>query len=395
MNILDGVLLLAGLLALGVGWRLGLVCGLMSILAIAVGGSAGFLLGRRLASAVATDLPQQTLVVMGCTVVGIALAQLVSTRPAQRLHDRIEATRLRRLNAAGGAALTLAFSVLIVWMLATALALAPSTSLASLMRGSAVLMGLERTVPSDAGPLLQQLEVSSGLPASQRVFTGLGLIPTPEVPVPAADDVSPAARSTASVSVVRLLGHATCGLTLAGSGIVVADDLVLTNAHVIAGVASPVVFAEGRRIGTPATPVFFDPGTDLALLRVPDLGLPAVRISAGAASGDLVAVAGYPGAGELQVKAARIRGPVTATGTDLYGQSEARREVLVIAGDVQPGDSGGALLSSSGDVVGVVFAASGGVGPTAYALSGSEAAAAIAALTTVGRVDTGTCVDDS
>lgn len=394
MNVLDGVLVLAALLAVLVGWRLGFICGFISTMAILIGGGTGFVLGRMLGDAVSSERPQQTLIVMGCSVAGIALGQLVTTRPAQRAHDAVEATPFRRVNHLGGSVLTLAFGVAIVWMLATALTLSPSARLASMMRGSAMLVGLDRTVPTDAGLLLQQLESSSGLSSGSRVFTGLGLLPTPIVELPGAGDVDQGSVGIARSSVVRIMGHATCGTTLAGSGIVVGPDLVLTNAHVVAGVPSPTVFDSGSRLGATGIPVYFDAETDLALLRVPGLGLPAVTIAGQAASGDLVALAGYPNAGPLEVTAARIRGPVTATGMDLYGVSQAKRDILVIAGDVIPGDSGGAVLSSTGEVVGVIFAASvDGDGHTAYALAGREAAAAVAAASKpAGRVSTGSCL---
>lgn len=390
---LDGVLIIAAVAALLAGWRLGLICGLVSVLAILAGGALGFTVGRLLGESVTADRPQQTLVVMGCTVIGIVLAQVVTTRPAQRASGVVEASPLRWLNRLGGAALTLAFGVAMVWLLATALALSPSVQLASLMRGSAVLVGLDRTVPSDAGLLLRQLEASSGLSSSTRVFTGLGLLPAPVVELPDQDNVSEAGVRTAAASVVRVTGHAVCGTTLTGSGIVVGENLVLTNAHVVAGVPSPVVFGGDRRLGTHAIPVYFDTQSDLALLRVSDLRMPAVTIDEQAATGDLVAIAGYPNGGPLQLKAARIRGPVTATGTDLYGVSQAQREILVIAGDVIPGDSGGAVLNEQGHVVGVVFAAAmDAAGHTAYALSGSEAAAVAATAGSSGTVSTGPCL---
>lgn len=393
MNLLDGVLLLCGLLSLLLGWRLGLVCGMASLFAIAAGSALGFTAGRLIAHVTEVEKPQQVLIVMACTIGGIALAQLAAVRPSQRLHDTLARTRLRHLNNIGGSALVFGFAVMIVWMLATALALAPSTGLASLMRGSAVLAGLDRTVPGDAGPLLQRLETSSGLASSGRVFTGLGLLPAPEVELPSPTDVSESSVRAASESVVRIMGHAICGTTLAGSGIVVGEDLVLTNAHVVAGVPAPIVFASDRRIGTPAEPVYFDAESDIALLRVTGLGLPALNIVPQAATGDLVAVAGYPDAGPLKVRSARVRGPVTATGTDVYGVSQVQRSILVLAADVIPGDSGGALLSPQGDVVGVIFAAAlDAEGHTAYALSADEAAAAVEAGSNAATTSTGTCV---
>lgn len=393
MNPLDWVLLLTAALAVLVGWRTGLVCGLMSLFAVVIGGAAGFLLGRAFLPLGGWPQQQQSLALMACMVVGIIVAQISATGPVQRVHEAVIATPLRRLNSAGGAMLTLGFGVVITWMLATALALAPSTSIAGLMRGSVVLVGLDRTVPMDAGQLFNQLEARTGLQPQPRVFTGLGLLPVPAVEAPAEDQVSSDALTAAQESVVRIMGHAECGSTFAGSGVVVGDGLVVTNAHVIAGVDQPIVFAKESRFGSVAVPVHFDPVRDIALLRVRDLDAPAVRMAGSPTEGQTVAVAGYPNAGQLQVKAAGVRGLVTATGSDIYGEGQSQRQVLVVAGNVIPGDSGGALLSSDGAMVGLVFAASEGMGGhTGYALSAEETQAVVGSVPAHSRVSTGDCV---
>jgi S1-C subfamily serine protease len=364
-------------------------------MAIAAGGVLGFAIGVVVADRVPVGGVERTLVVMATSVVGIVVAQMLVTRPSQRLHDAVSATRLSMANKAAGAVLSLGFAVFMVWMLATALALAPATALASLMRSSAVLVRMDSAVPADAGQLLQYLDIAAEGSDPSRVFTGLGLLPAPVVDLPARDEVSAEARSVAKSSVVQIMGHAECGTTLAGSGVVVAEDLVVTNAHVVAGVPDPYAFAAGRRIGAPGTVVYFDPSADLALLRVPDLGLPPVELAGEVATGELVAVAGYPNGGDSDVSAGRIRGPVTASGHDIYGRSSAQREVLVFAAEVVPGDSGGALLSPQGRLAGVIFAAAvGEAGHTAYALSAAEVERAISAGASGTRVSSGPCTSN-
>jgi S1-C subfamily serine protease len=112
------------------------------------------------------------------------------------------------------------------------------------------------------------------------------------------------------------------------------------------------------------------------------------------ASTQLLAVAGYPHAGEQTVKAARVRESVMATGSDIFGQEQARRHVIVLAGDVIPGDSGGPLLSREGSIVGIVFASAlSGEGHTGYALTASEAAIALSREMSQ-TVSTGVCPPD-
>lgn len=394
MNPLDWLLLASAVVAVLVGWRLGLVCGALSLFAVAFGGSLGFLLSSRLMAAADPSVVLRTAVIMLSCVIGMFLAQVLSVKPAQQAHDRVEGSSLKIVNRLGGAALTLGFAAVVTWMLATALALAPNAHVASLMRGSTVLAGLDKSVPMDAGPLFNRLESSAGLHPEQRVFTGLGLLPLPPAPVPAAWEIDPAAKSASEHSVVRILGNAECGLTLAGSGVVVAPGLVLTNAHVVAGVADPLVFGRDDIGGHPAVPVGFDPVRDTALLAVADLDAPPLPIGEDPQPMDVVAVAGYPRAGPEVVAPASVRGIVDASGSDIYGEVPANRQVLVLAGQVLPGNSGGPVLSQAGYIVGLIFAAGDFRDPAGYALSVAEITEVVSAGSeATQRVSTGDCAE--
>jgi S1-C subfamily serine protease len=179
-----------------------------------------------------------------------------------------------------------------------------------------------------------------------------------------------------------------CGRLQEGSGFVVLDDLVATNAHVVAGQRSTLlVLRSGRRV--PATVVHFDPDRDLALLRA-DLDLAPLPVADGDedASG---AVLGYPGGGPLEVSPFAVREEVDATGRDLYDDHRIERRVLILAADLRAGDSGAALVDASGTVVGVAFAIAPDRPGTAYALDTSELDEALAAPRD-GRVSTGECL---
>ena len=68
------------------------------------------------------------------------------------------------------------------------------------------------------------------------------------------------------------------------------------------------------------------------------------------------------------------------------------REVYSLRGHIRPGNSGGPMVSSAGDVTGVVFAASVTDADTGYALTASQVReAAAAGLTADNEVDTGDC----
>ena len=86
-----------------------------------------------------------------------------------------------------------------------------------------------------------------------------------------------------------------------------------------------------------------------------------------------------------------IETTVTAQGLDLYGSRRIRREVHVLAAELAPGDSGGALVNAAGNVTGVAFAVAPDRPATAYALSSDELRAVLA-VPRSNQVPTGDCV---
>src|SRR5205807_5087613 len=89
----------------------------------------------------------------------------------------------------------------------------------------------------------------------------------PTAPGPVSMPSDPAIRAAvlaAAPSTVRVDGYG-CGGIQTGTGFVVGSGLVVTNAHVVAGIHSPEVV--DRKGPHAATPILFDPALDVALLR--------------------------------------------------------------------------------------------------------------------------------
>jgi S1-C subfamily serine protease len=175
-----------------------------------------------------------------------------------------------------------------------------------------------------------------------------------------------------------------------GSGFVYARERVMTNAHVVAGIAEPTVQIGGVGRTYEARVVLFDPQKDVAVLYVPGLKAPVLRFDDDAERGEAAVVAGYPEDGDLNLQAATVANRVRATGQNIYNDGTATREIYSIRSTVRPGNSGGPLLTTDGRVFGVVFARSTTDAETGYVLTadevGSDARDAAAA---TAPVDTG------
>ncbi len=295
-------------------------------------------------------------------------------------------TGLRQFDRVAGGGIGILGALVLVWLLVPVLAEVPGV-VSEQARNSTIARALDRLGP-DTPQALQDLRRQVSEANFPQVFSRLG--PSPSTNPPPADlALRPGVRTSVAASTVRVTGNA-CGRVLSGSGFSVAPETIVTNAHVVAGVDRPNVHrTDGRRLQ--ATVVVFDPNRDLAVLRVPGLGQDPLPVGEGEV-GDDGAVFGHPGGqDELEISPARIEDVINARGLDLYGSRPIRREVLVLAADLEPGDSGGAVVDTTGTVVGVAFAIAPDQPATAYALSGGE-------LQTVldvprgGAVDTGPCI---
>jgi S1-C subfamily serine protease len=276
-------------------------------------------------------------------------------------------TGLRTADRAAGGVVGGLGGVLLVWLLVPILAGVPGVVSES-ARNSSIARAIDRLGP-DSPQALQDLRRQVSDFNFPEVFSRLG--PSPDAGPPPGEVAIPAAvRDRVAASTVKVYGTA-CGRVLNGSGFSPAANIIVTNAHVVAGVNRPnVLLTDGRRL--PATVVVFDPNRDLAVLRVPNLGRPALPVG-DAEVGDEGAVYGHPrGQDELAIIPARVESAVNAQGFDLYGDTHIRREVLILAAALAPGDSGGALVDTGGNVIGVAFAVAPDRPATAFALDSSE-----------------------
>ena len=241
----------------------------------------------------------------------------------------------------------------VVWVAAAVAGQTPGTrQLRADIQRSAILRELNAILPP-SGPILDALARLDPLPS----ITG----PSPDVAAPPPGVARLPGVRRASGSVVRVLGTA-CGLAIEGSGWVAEPDVVVTNAHVVAGETDTRVQIDGRGDQLEARPIAFDPHDDIALLDVPGLGLPSLAFASSQASGTGGAILGYPENGPFDVQPGRIGRTQTVLTQNAYGQGPVQRLLTPLRGLVRPGNSGGPLVDDAGHVLTTVFAATVGGG---------------------------------
>ena len=106
----------------------------------------------------------------------------------------------------------------------------------------------------------------------------------------------------------------------------------------------------------------------------------------------LVPVVRTDAPGDLRIAPYRIAQIVRAEGRDLYDQVDTQRRVFFVATTLDPGDSGAALIDTSGEVVGIAFAVAPGDEDVAYALDIGELEALLTSAETSEPVSTRDCV---
>ena len=171
-----------------------------------------------------------------------------------------------------------------------------------------------------------------------------------------------------------------------GSGVVIAGDgLVLTNSHVVGGASRVrLSFADGN--SREARVLGDDPDTDLALLRTElPAGTPSARLGDSRAlkRGQLVVAIGNPLGFESTVTA----GVVSALGRSLRAASgQLIDDVIQTDAALNPGNSGGPLVSSAGEIVGINTAMIQRAQGICFAVASNTAVFAVSEFIAHGRV---------
>ena len=396
-NVLDLFLAVVLVSYAVIGYRHGFVVSVMSLVGFLGGGALGMWLLPDLLrnwDTVDSNALSRTLVLVLGVFLLAALGQGSAVAAGSRIRSELRDQPGRVADSVLGAVATVLAVSVLVWFLAGAVRAGAQTPLARAIGTSRVISTIDRFVPAQTGRLFagfQSVLDSEGFP---RVFDGVRAEPIAPISPPDSQLVFGGGVARAASSIVKITGVASsCNRDQEGSGWVVAPERVVTNAHVVAGTSTESVRIDGVGRSYDARVVVFDPRRDLAVLSVPGLPAPVSRLGANLQRAAGAVVAGFPLDGPYRLDTARVRDVLTATGADIYGNPGVVRQVYSLYARVQPGNSGGPLLSPSGAVVGIVFARSLDDDKTGYALTLDEARPVLeAASSSASPVSTGGCV---
>ena len=335
----------AGVIAIAAltGLRRGLIGGILGLAGIAAGAYFGSKLAPEFLSG--SESPYTPLVALGGAVVLVVLLQSVAGMAGSAIRTSLFAVPpLKLLDSLGGLVLGAAAGAAIVWVGgAVALHLPGQRQLREEVQRSRILGELNARVPP-----------SRLLDAIARVDPFLSIRgPEARVAPPNPALLASPGVKAARASVFRITGSA-CGLGVAGSGWAAAPNLVVTNAHVVAGMKDARV---DRRDGEfrDAIVVAFDARDDVAVLRVAGLGAQPLE-AVEPVAGQSVAILGYPESGPFAAAAGRIGQTSVVLTEDAYGRGPVRRLITTLRGEIRHGNSGGPAVDIRGRVHTTIFA---------------------------------------
>lgn len=382
-----------------IGWQRGLVSTVFGVVGY-LGGAVLALWGLSSLLAFTSIAPDSTLraIIMVVGVLGLASAlHGLTAQLGSRLMARRRADGGGQLDSMGGAVVNVVVTTIVIGLVGMALLpVVPGAWRRTLQESRVVSTTTDRMPP----------EVVTATSRLTRALYDAGFPPVfgnpldePRMEAAAPDGSAPSAPGIerAAASVVKIRSSMTsCGRVAEGSGWVAQPRRVITNAHVVAGADRITLQVGGTGTRLNATVIDFDPEHDLAVLDVPALKAPALATAPELPNGTSTVVAGFPLDGPYDVEPARIRGTVTATGRDIYGTGMVTRKIYSVYADVNPGNSGGPLLTLDGRVAGTVFARSTVTPQTGFVLTNDTSQAALRAATSSNRtpVGTGSCTTE-
>lgn len=449
---LDVLLIVALAMLLVQGHRRGLWVVLGNLVGL-VGGAAIAFYALPEVAKVVTAPQWRWAALIATLVLLVAAGQYVGAAIGEAIRLRVNLPALRLVDRLLGALAAGLAGALVLWLVAFSIAASGSTAVTREVTRSRVITALDTVMPDSLLAwaarsrsavadldVLPELElpapvpetdggvraapapaVTPGLPSaasspSDTATSAPSASATPEEPddaaaassptsaAPSATTTAPAsststaapstpAASSASAAVVRLTGTAAqCNQVQSGSGVAVAPDRVLTNAHVVLGVDAPTVTDRARGVHA-ARIVHLDTAHDLAVLAVDDADLPVMPVGAELTGGASASVLGYPDGGPFASTPAAVQAVGEVPLGDVLTGAASMVDVYTLAADIRHGYSGGPVVDAAGNLAGLVFARAPGSDAVGYALTADTIAPVVAAAPGMtATVPSGDCV---
>jgi S1-C subfamily serine protease len=373
---LDVVLIVLAAAFAVAGYRQGFIIGILSFGGFICGAMIGVHFAHGLSVALTSSQNLRAVLAIIFVFVAAVGGMLLASALGVMIRSRIRRRPTTVLDAIGGAVVNVVAILLLAWLIGTIVASAtPSPAVAREVHDSAVLSAVKHLIPQRMQRKFSAFGRLLSTPPYAQVFGALGTENALDLPKPDLQVLQSKGLAMDRRSVVKIEGVApSCSRTIEGSGFVIGRDWVVTNAHVVAGVTrGPNVYSA---LQPPITSrvVLFDPQRDVAVLYVPGLNLPALRLTGPATFGASAIVVGYPLNAGFTPVPARVDRSELASGPDIYNRIRVIRDIYPIRAVVRPGNSGGPLLAPNGRVYGMVFAAGVQQPGTGYALTSGEIA---------------------
>jgi S1-C subfamily serine protease len=239
-----------------------------------------------------------------------------------------------------------------IWLLAATIGRLPFVGLSNSANDALVVQALSRLLPPPPAVLAafnQQVD-----PNDPPALLTSKTRPDPSFNFSYADFENASAKASDSIVKITSFG---CGGIGNGTGFSIGENLVMTNAHVVAGVERPIIKYDNHSYE--AIPVLFKPDLDIAILRVTakthPFKAPPLGIAKDSAALDTtVAVLGYPD-GDYKATPGIIRSDRVVFGRNIYDMGQIPRNIYEVQGRTTFGHSGSPLVLADGSVAGMVF----------------------------------------
>ncbi len=370
-----------------VGYRRGALASLIAAIVVMIGA----VIGGAVSLLIIGD-SRPGVVMLGLIAAGGVTMRLSVLREFVEHH--IGDQKARQVDRAVGAVGNSLLAVIIIWFVGVVLTLTPpprgqTNPARDRMLRSTIMQGVLGTVTPTGN--VAALAIRSGLvPALD------GPLVIVDPPDDAVLDDPEVVR--ASASVLQIKGKA-CRQLSSGTGWVAAPQLVVTNAHVVAGQQPDNTGVQLRdesgrpTVLLPARIVGFDPVIDIAVLYVPDLDLPPLRPGDTPRHDESAAIIGFPGEEGMQITAARYDRTLDWDAYDIYEKRRTPTRLVVFGATIRSGNSGSPLLDTDGNVQGTIT--SGSIGQSiegGYAVPNDLVLDRLAGANAQQGVDTGPCI---